>query len=273
MCYDVASQLRSQLKYARSRGESEEEIRKLELQLQEYEGWEPQYRVDGFSPDRSKLIVVTNEKPDEFQFYNWKFISDSVLKSKKFLNTLNCRDDKMFESYTYKWAARERHCIVYVDGFYEPHGYGKDVTKNGKKDKAKRAYYYLEHKADEPLALAGLWNDHVDKETGEITKTCTIITTEPSPLLRKIHNIAQRMPAILPKELQRQWLECVTEDDDPIQKQRSREMLKPYDDDLLKYTTVYNIKKRDAFGNTEKTLEEYDYTTDPEFVPIEEIEG
>ena len=82
----------------------------------------------------------------------------------------------------------------------------------------------------------------------------------------------QRMPAIIPKELHSDWLEAVSESPDPVMKDKVMSLLKPYDDDFLKYKTVYNIKKRDAFGNSLQTIEEYDYTGDQEFVPISEIE-
>ena len=44
---------------------------------------------------------------------------------------------------------------------------------------------------------------------GEIVKSCTIITTEPNELLRPIHN---RMPVILPKELESFWLDDEVQD-------------------------------------------------------------
>ena len=192
MCYDVASQLRSQLKYARHIGASAEDIAYLERQLKKYE-WTPYFRVDGFSKTRPKLPVVTNDKPNEIQFFEWKYLSDSVVNSKKGLNTLNATRERIFISNTYKDAAQKRHCLVLVDGFFEPHGFGKIKKKvrYGKtiSDYEKKAYYFIESKDDMPLSLAGLWNEWADPETGEIRQTCTIITVPASPLLSKIHNI------------------------------------------------------------------------------------
>lgn len=272
MCYDVSTHLRSKIKYARHVGESEKVIADLEQQLANHE-WTPQYRVDGFSKSRPKVPVVTNEKPNEIQFFEWRFLSESVVKSKKYLNTLNAKAESIYDSWTYKKAAEERHCIVLVDGFFEPRGYGKikKTIRYGKeiKDYSKKAYYYIESKLDEPLSMAGLWNSWVDRETGEVHDTFTIITVPASPLMSKIHNVARRMPAIIPKELHGQWLNMVVGSDDPVQKARSLEFLQGYDDSQLAYKTVYNIKKKDAAGNEPNILSPYDYSVEEDFIPIE----
>lgn len=271
MCYDVSAQLRSKIKYAKHIGATEEDIADLERQLANFD-WKPQYRVDGFSPSRPKIPVVTDEKPNQIQLFEWRFLSDSVVKSKRFLNTLNAKSETLFDSWTYKQAAQSRHCIVLVDGFFEPHGYGKQKksVRHGREiiDYTKKAYYYIEARDDEPLSLAGLWNSWVDKETGEVHDTFTIITVPASPLMKRIHNVAQRMPAVLPKELQRDWITVTNESSDLIQKQKSMALLQPYDDALLKYRTVYNIKKKDAADNAPEVLEKYEYTNDEEFSEI-----
>ena len=63
-------------------------------------------------------------------------------------------------------------------------------------------------KSGEPFAFAGLWDSWRDP-VGDIVRSCTIITTEPNELLRPIHN---RMPVILPKELESFWLDDEVQD-------------------------------------------------------------
>ena len=60
----------------------------------------------------------------------------------------------------------------------------------------------------EPFAFAGLWESWQDP-AGDMVRSCTIITTEPNELLRPIHN---RMPVILPKELESSWLDDEVQD-------------------------------------------------------------
>ena len=60
----------------------------------------------------------------------------------------------------------------------------------------------------EPFAFAGLWDSWRDP-AGDIVRSCTIITTEPNELLLPIHN---RMPVILPRELESFWLDDEVQD-------------------------------------------------------------
>ena len=55
----------------------------------------------------------------------------------------------------------------------------------------------------EPFAFAGLWDAWRDPK-GEVVRSCTIITTGANDLLGPIHD---RMPVILPSELESMWLD------------------------------------------------------------------
>ena len=64
------------------------------------------------------------------------------------------------------------------------------------KGKAKKQYE-ITLQDNSPFAFAGIYNIRVDKETGEIFNTYSIITTEVNELMTEIHNIKKRMPVIL----------------------------------------------------------------------------
>ena len=57
-------------------------------------------------------------------------------------------------------------------------------------------------KDDSLFGVAGLWDSWI-APTGEKVHTCTILTTAPNELMAGIHD---RMPAILSKEHQKEWL-------------------------------------------------------------------
>jgi SOS response associated peptidase (SRAP) len=60
--------------------------------------------------------------------------------------------------------------------------------------------------ADQPVfGFAGLW-DTSGTDEGKPIESCTIITIPPNPLLAEIHNVKQRMPAILQSEDIEAWL-------------------------------------------------------------------
>ena len=72
--------------------------------------------------------------------------------------------------------------------------------------KAKKQKYLITLPNDELFAFAGLWSEWVNKETAEVVKTFTIVTTEANGLMSEIHNSKKRMPVILDKETETEWL-------------------------------------------------------------------
>ena len=81
-------------------------------------------------------------------------------------------------------------------------------------------------KDEEPFAFAGLWDEWVDKASGEVHPTFTIVTTEANELMAPLHN---RMPVILSgPEAEQAWL------DDTLGPAAHQQLLLPYDAALMK---------------------------------------
>ena len=59
------------------------------------------------------------------------------------------------------------------------------------------------------FGFAGLWERWKDKASGEVIRSCTIITTEPNEVCAPIHN---RMPVIVAPEDYGRWLGEVATD-------------------------------------------------------------
>ena len=98
-------------------------------------------------------------------------------------------------------------------------------------------------KSEEPFAFAGIWETWTDKSVSdaEPVLSCSIITTVPNSIMEPIHN---RMPVILPKELEEVWISPGQEDTGLL-----REMLLPYDPGLMKtyrVSTLVNSPKNDG---------------------------
>ena len=82
-------------------------------------------------------------------------------------------------------------------------------------------------KTGESFGFAGLWETWRSPED-EIVHSCTIITTAPNALIEPIHN---RMPVIMPREVEAQWLDINQTDTGEL-----RELLVPYSaDDMEAY--------------------------------------
>ena len=84
-------------------------------------------------------------------------------------------------------------------------------------------------KSGEPFAFAGLWESWQGPR-GDRVQSCTIITTEANDLLRPIH---QRMPVILPRELEAIWLDGEVTDPAAL-----GDLLAPYPEERLE---VYQV--------------------------------
>ena len=158
---------------------------------------EPRYYVAGF--DFPKMPVLTNEQPTRLQLFRWGLIPFWVKTAAQAaeirVKTLNARAETVLEKPSFRQAARQRRCLVPADGFYEWR------TFNGKEYPY---YIYLRDKT--VFSFAGLWEEWVDPATGEIVKTYTILTTAANPLMAKIHNTKKRMPVILPRQQEQDWL-------------------------------------------------------------------
>lgn len=118
---------------------------------------------------------------------------------------INARAETITEKPSFREAFKNRRCIIPASGFYE---WQKKGTG------AKQPYYfYLNDK--EVFGFAGLWEEWLDKQTGELLETCTIITTEANDVLKPVHD---RMPVILKAESYDEWLDSKIKDTEMLQK-------------------------------------------------------
>lgn len=160
------------------------------------------------APTQEILAVTNTGEGNRVQFMRWGLIPFWAKDSKIGSRMINARAETVVDKPSYREAFQERRCMVLADGFYEWRKEGKlklpmrVVLKNG-----------------DPFGFAGLWGTWKNPE-GEQVKTCTIITTEPNALMEPIHN---RMPVMLTKEAEAQWLDPTNRDTAEL-----REFLVPY---------------------------------------------
>ena len=207
--------------------------------------FERKYHAGGF--DFPKLPVITNEEPKQINLFSWGLIPFWV-KDEKTANemrqrTANARCESIYEKPSFRQAAKNKHCLVLADGFFEWRYY-----------RGKNYPYYIYLKNKEPFSIAGLWDSWKNKETDETIYTYTIITTEANPLLAKIHNKKKRMPVILRKNDEKKWIQ------NDIDKDQAMNLLIPYDEKKMDAHTISKmITAKDIDPNTPKVLEPYNY--------------
>lgn len=131
-----------------------------------------------------RLAVITNQEPGKIQLVQWGLIPAWTKDPKSGPKPINARGETLTEKPFFRQLVARRRCLVPADSFYE-----WQVTPTGK----------VPHRilrADEQLfAFAGLWDEWLDRQTGEVRPTFTIITTTANQLMAPLH---ERMPVILP---------------------------------------------------------------------------
>ena len=149
---------------------------------------------DGFS--HPYINVVTQDSPKEIKHFLWGLIPSWAKNDDIKKYTLNARYETLKTKPSFKNAKR---CLIFADGFYE----WKWIDKQGKK----KQKYLIELQNSQLFFFAGLYDQWIDKQTGEIINSCTIVTTEAKGVMREIHNSKMRMPIIIENNQMEEWLE------------------------------------------------------------------
>jgi len=162
----------------------------------------PRYNI---APTQMIAAITEIENLREVSLFKWglipKWAKDDSIGSK----LINARAETVREKPSFREAFRSHRCIIPASGFYE----WQKTAKGAKQP----FYFYVKEK--EVFGFAGLWEEWLDKQTGELTETCTIITTEANDVLKLVHD---RMPVILKSENYRQWLDPKEKNTDRLQK-------------------------------------------------------
>jgi putative SOS response-associated peptidase YedK len=118
-------------------------------------------------------------EPRELVAGQWGLVPHFAKSPKLTYSTNNARFEGVptAASYRQPWARGQR-CIIPADVFWEP------CWESGKNE------WWAFRRADgQPWMLAGLWNTWVDRDTGEITESYTMLTqnADAHPLMRRMH--------------------------------------------------------------------------------------
>lgn len=169
--------------------------------------FEPRYNI---APSQMIDVVFEPENERILSQLKWGLVPSWSKDASTSKGLINARAETLTEKPSFREAFKSHRCVIPASGFYE---WQKKGTG------AKQPYYfYLNDK--EVFGFAGLWEEWLDKQTGELLETCTIITTEANEVLKPVHD---RMPVILKPESYDEWLDTKVKDTDRLQK-----LLMPY---------------------------------------------
>lgn len=161
------------------------------------------------------LPIITNVASSQIQLVKWGLVPSWSRDPASGPKPINARAETLAEKPSFRQLLARRRCLVLADSFYE-----WQATERGK------IPHRILLKSEEPFAFAGLWDEWLDRSTGELHPTFTIITTEPNELMARLHN---RMPVILPgPDAERAWLA------DDLSAAQHQQLLVPYDTTLMR---------------------------------------
>jgi putative SOS response-associated peptidase YedK len=162
----------------------------------------PRYNI---APTQLVSAITEIENLREVSIFKWGLVPHWAKDESIGNKLINARAETLREKPSFRDAFRSRRCIIPASGFYE----WQKTAKGAKQP----FYFYLKEK--EVFGFAGLWEEWLDKETGELTETCTIITTEANDVLKPVHD---RMPVILKSDAYQEWLNPKEKNTDRLQK-------------------------------------------------------
>jgi putative SOS response-associated peptidase YedK len=104
----------------------------------------------------------------------------------KRMSTNNARRETIATAWTYRFAwSKSQRCLIPAESYDEPYwGTGKNI------------WWRFSRADGEPWALAGIWNEWTDRETGEVVPNYTMITQncDAHPLLSLMHRPDPKLP-------------------------------------------------------------------------------
>jgi len=168
------------------------------------------------------MPVVINDGTRMLDAYRWGLIPSWAKEASIANKLINARGETVAEKPSFRSALKRRRCLVLVDGWYE----WKQSTKP-------KTPFYFHRKDGLPMAFAGLWEEWTAPDTGEVLRTCTLITTGPNALMAPIHD---RMPVILSPEARERWL-----DPEPLEASVLQPLLVPNEDEPLEAWEVARV--------------------------------
>jgi putative SOS response-associated peptidase YedK len=235
MCYNTSIPDSSKLKksYSKHKLKEEKELPAL-------------FHVSGFVHPTTP--VITAESPDCIDLLQWglipKWVKSETQAKDLRKQTLNAKSETIFEKPSFRSSINKKRCLVLVEGFYE----WRDVG-------GKKYPYFIHLKDAEVFALGGIYESWTSQETGEIFNTYSIVTTEANPLMAMIHNLKLRMPLIIGKENESDWLNV------DLPKESIQGLMKPFNQDLMNaYTISRLITSRTENSNVVEVRSEFVYS-------------
>ena len=161
----------------------------------------PRYNI---APTDPVLTVRLGDEGRRAAEMRWGLIPYWAKDGAKLPLMINARVETVATRPAYRDALREKRCLIPASGFYEwrqPDGLG-----------TRKIPHWISRRDTEPFAMAGIWARwrSRDEPIPRTVESCAIITAPANPDIAALHD---RMPVILPPDLEAAWLDPALDDD------------------------------------------------------------
>lgn len=210
--------------------------------------YRPSYYYHAFG--LPSIPAICSDEPSIIRLLKWGLIpvwtksidEANVIRFK----TFNARSESVATKPSFSSSFRSKRCLIPVKGFFEWQHVGNEKIP-----------WYIYHFENEVFSIAGIYDNWVENNTGEVFSTFSIITTEANDLMARIHNSGKRMPVILSKTAERNWIDLSIPQTDALR------LLSPCPSEILKAHTISPlINSRSVDRNTRELIQPYNYPSE-----------
>lgn len=148
------------------------------------------------APGQKVLAIIHDGKRKRAGYLRWGLVPSWARDERIGYKMINARSETAHEKPSFKNLMARKRCLIIADSFYE-----------WKQTDGSRQAKRIQLKDRNLFAMAGLWDKWESRD--KTLFTCTMLTTDANDFMKDIHH---RMPIILPKEMEDDWIEPYVKD-------------------------------------------------------------
>jgi len=190
MCYVIGVKVPK--KQTLKIGNQNIDIEPIDIPMQSgfsYSNWPVLFYPDASTPSLQAGLMHWELIP------HWVGNEKELNESRKKYTTLNIKGETILTNKVAEPYILNKRCLVLASHFFE--------WQQIEKEKIPHCISLQHH---DLFYIAGVWNTWTNRQTGKITPSFGIITTEANEMMSKIHNVKKRMPTILEPHLAAEWI-------------------------------------------------------------------
>ncbi|GAA0598079.1 SOS response-associated peptidase [Virgibacillus siamensis] len=159
-----------------------------EFDLEEpIDSYQPSFNV---APGQNVFAIIHDGNEKRAGYLRWGLVPSWAKDEKIGYKMINARSETAHEKPSFKKLLSRKRCLIVADSFYE-------WKRDGKEKQPKR----IQLAGRKLFAFAGLWDKWQQEDQNLFT--CTILTKDANEYMQDIHH---RMPIILPKDKEEEWI-------------------------------------------------------------------